>query len=286
MERALYNGVLSGLSADGRTFFYVNPLELHADEIRPDDPYHKAHRVEWFGCACCPPNLARLLASLGQYIYSEADDEIAIHLYVQSSADLRVAGKRVALRQETEYPWKGKVHLTIDPSAPLEFCLSLRLPGWCREADLLVNGKPAPAPLDDGYICLRRRWVRGDRVELRMPMPIERVHAHPNVRADSGRVALQRGPMVYCFESIDVGVPISSLILPRGNEFLAVYEKQLFGGTTSIQGEALTTSDAGWDQKLYRFSSDTLAPVHFKAVPYCVWGNRGATEMAVWLREG
>jgi DUF1680 family protein len=286
MERALYNAVLSGVSADGRGFFYVNPLELHADEIKPDDPYHKAHRVGWFGCACCPPNVARLLASLGQYVYSESENELAVHLYVQSSAELRVAGKTVGLRQETEYPWKGKIRLTLDPPGLVEFCLALRLPGWCREADLLVNGKSVPAPVESGYIILRRKWSRGDQIELRLLMPIERVHAHPNARANAGRVALQRGPMVYCVESIDVGVPISTLLLPRTSEFLAVYEKQLFGGTTSIQGEALVVSEAGWEQKLYRFGSETTAPTHFKAIPYAIWGNRGATEMAVWLREG
>ena len=285
MERALYNGVLSGVSADGRSFFYVNPLEMHADEVKPDDPYHKSHRVGWFGCACCPPNLARLLASLGQYIYSESDNEIAVHLYVQGGAELRVAGKAVQLRQETEYPWKGKIRIGVELPSPAEFCLSLRLPGWCREADLLLNGKPAPVPVEQGYICLRRRWSRGDRVELHLPMRIERVHGHPNVRANAGKIALQRGPIVYCVESIDVGVPVSSLILPRGGEFLAIYEKQLFGGTTTIQGEALTASEAGWDERLYRFESDALTSTHFKAIPYCVWGNRGATEMAVWLRE-
>ena len=149
-----------------------------------------------------------------------------------------------------------------------------------------MNRKAAPAPLEEGYIALRRKWSRGDQVELHLPMTIERIHAHPNVRANAGRVALQRGPIVYCVESIDVGVHISSLILPRGNEFLAVYEKQLFGGTTTIQGEALVSSEAGWEQKLYRSESEALAPAHFKAIPYCVWGKRGATEMAVWLREG
>jgi DUF1680 family protein len=285
MERALYNGVLSGVSADGRSFFYANPLELHADEIKPDDPYLKAHRVGWFGCACCPPNIARLLASVGQYIYSESDNEVAVHLYVQSTAHARVAGKEVIVRQETEYPWKGKTRISVEPKSPLEFCLSLRLPGWCREAGLLINGKIVPAPLENGYVCLRRKWARGDRVDLHFPMPIERIHAHPNVRANAGRVALQRGPIVYCVESIDVGVPVASLILPRGNDFLAVYEKQLFGGTTSIQGEALMASEAGWEQKLYRPGSDGMTPTHFKAIPYCVWGNRDATEMAVWLRE-
>jgi len=285
LERALYNGVLSGVSADGRSFFYVNPLEMHADEIAPDDPHHKSHRAGWFDCACCPPNIARLLASLGQYIYSESDHEIAVHLYVESSAEVRVAGKVVALRQETEYPWKGKIRISVEPPTAMDFCLSLRLPGWCREGGLFVNGKPASAALERGYICIRRKWSRGDRVELHLPMPIERIHAHPNVRANAGRAALQRGPIIYCVESIDVGVPVSSLLLPQDNEFLAIYEKQLFGGTTTIQGEAFMAIDAGWEQKLYGPGSGATAPTHFKAIPYGIWGNRNATEMAVWIRE-
>ncbi|MCI0744563.1 MAG: glycoside hydrolase family 127 protein [Verrucomicrobia subdivision 3 bacterium] len=285
MERALYNGVLSGVSMEGDTFFYVNPLEMHAEEVKPDDPYLKAHRMEWFGCACCPPNIARLLASLGQYIYSEGERDVAVHLYVQSHADCRVAGRHVRIRQESEYPWKGRIRITVEAQSGVEFCLRLRIPGWARSRDVAVNGKPTNGNLENGYLALRRKWERGDTVDLILPMPIERVRAHPNVRADFGRVALQRGPVVYCVESIDVGVPVSSLVLPRQSEFLAVYEKQLFGGTTTIRGEAAHATDGDWERELYRADAHALAPVPFKAVPYPVWGNRSATEMAVWLRE-
>jgi DUF1680 family protein len=285
MERALYNGVLGGISMDGSSFFYVNPLEMHAEEISPDDPYVKAHRVGWFGCACCPPNIARLLASFGQYIYSEAERELAIHLYVQSRADSTVAGRHVRIHQETEYPWKGRIRIQIEPHAGVEFALRLRIPGWARSHELALNGKSAGAEIENGYLTLRRRWERGDTIELVFPMPIERVHAHPNVRTNFGRVALQRGPIVYCVESIDVGVPVSSLVLPRSAEFLAIYEKQMFGGTTTIRGEAAHVMDSQWEKQLYGFGNPTMDPIPFKAVPYCVWGNRDATEMAVWLRE-
>lgn len=286
MERALYNGVLSGVSMDGKGFFYVNPLEMHAEEIAPDDPYLKAHRVGWFNCACCPPNIARLLASFGQYIYSETDRDIAIHLYVQSRTDCKVAGRHVRIRQETEYPWKGRIRLEVEPQSPVEFCLRLRVAGWARSHDLLLNGKLSGGDIENGYVTLRRRWERGDVVELILPMPVERVHAHPNVRNNFGRVALQRGPIVYCVESIDVGVPVSSLVLPRSQEFLAVYEKQMFGGTTTIRGEAAHVTESQWEKQLYGFGQPSMDLVPFKAVPYCVWGNRDATEMAVWLREG
>jgi uncharacterized protein len=223
IERALFNGVLSGVSMDGTRFFYVNPLEMHADEISPDDPYVKAHRVGWFGCACCPPNIARLLASFGQYIYSEADREVAVHLYVRGHADCTVAGRHVRLRQETEYPWKGRIRIEVEPQSPVEFSLRLRIPGWARSHELILNGKLLGAEIEHGYATLRRRWDRDDVVELILPMPIERVHAHPNVRNNFGRVALQRGPIIYCVESIDVGVPVSSVVLPRNQDFLAIY---------------------------------------------------------------
>jgi uncharacterized protein len=285
IERALFNGVLSGVSMDGTRFFYVNPLEMHADEISPDDPYVKAHRVGWFGCACCPPNIARLLASLGQYIYSEADREVAVHLYVRGHADCTVAGRHVRLRQETEYPWKGRIRIEVEPQSPVEFSLRLRIPGWARSHELILNGKSLGAEIEHGYATLRRRWDRDDVVELILPMPIERVHAHPNVRNNFGRVALQRGPIIYCVESIDVGVPVSSVVLPRNQEFLAIYEKQMFGGTTTIRGEAAHVADSQWERQLYGFGNPSMESIPFKAVPYAVWGNRDATEMAVWLRE-
>jgi len=285
IERALYNGVLSGVSMDGSRFFYVNPLEMHADEISPDDPYVKAHRVGWFGCACCPPNIARLLASFGQYIYSEADRELAVHLYVRGHADCTIAGRHVRVRQETEYPWKGRVRIEVEPQSPVEFSLRLRIPGWARSHELLLNGKSTGADIEHGYATLRRRWDRDDVIELILPMPIERVHAHPNVRNNFGRVALQRGPIIYCVESIDVGVPVSSVVLPRNQEFLAIYEKQMFGGTTTIRGEAAHVADSQWERQLYGFGNPSMESIPFKAVPYAVWGNRDATEMAVWLRE-
>ena len=148
-----------------------------------------------------------------------------------------------------------------------------------------MNGKSTSADVEHGYATLRRRWDRDDVVELILPMPIERVHAHPNVRNNFGRVALERGPIVYCVESIDVGVPVSSVVLPRSQEFLAVYEKQMFGGTTTIRGEAAHVADSQWERQLYGFGSPSMEPIPFKAVPYAVWGNRDATEMAVWLRE-
>ena len=203
MERALYNGVLSGVSLDGTQFFYENPLASMGSH----------HRQDWFGCACCPPNLARLLASLGQYVYSHSETDLAVHLYVQSQTELAVAGQAVTLSQMTEYPWQGQVTLSVSPAAPAKFRLRLRLPSWCRTPELSLNGIAVALEIVRGYAVLEREWLTGDTVTLSLPMPVERVYASPQVAADLGRTALQRGPIVYCLESTDNGPDLDSLAL-------------------------------------------------------------------------
>ena len=202
MERALYNNVLSGMSLDGTKFFYVNPLELIPAVAKRRYECHlvKTQRVGWFGCACCPPNVARLLASLGEYVASQRPDGLALHLYAECDLRFAVAGVGVRLAVRTDYPWTEAVALEVQPESPQEFTLHLRVPGWCRGARLAVNGAAhALAPVD-GYAALRRVWRAGDRVELTLPLPVERVRADPRVATVAGCVALQRGPVVYCLE--------------------------------------------------------------------------------------
>jgi hypothetical protein len=255
LERALYNGVLSGISLDGRSFFYANPLASAGN----------THRKEWFGCACCPPNIARLLTSLGQYVYGQGQDEALVHLYVGGAASFRLGGREIRLRQQTRYPWDGVVRVGIDLDAPAEFTLSLRLPGWCPTPTLHVNGAPLDlaAVEDRGYARLRRVWSAGDLVELELPMPIERVYAHPAVAANRGRVALQRGPVVYCLEQADNATPLESLALPRDAALRAEEAPDLLGGVVVIKSEAHPLT----------------------AVPYYAWDNRAPGAMQVWLRE-
>ena len=277
MERVLYNGALSGVSLDGEKFFYVNPLASRGDH----------HRQAWYDCACCPPNIARLLASLGQYIYSSGADEVAVHLYVQGWAQMEVAGQPLTLRQETRYPWDGQIEIRLEPPAPAEFALKLRLPGWCREARLNVNGEPvAVAPLlANGYIALRRQWQTGDTVRLELKMPVERVYAHPQVGQDVGAVALQRGPLVYCLEQVDQAEPVQGLRLPASAALDSHFEPGLLGGVVVISGEALAVDDADWDGQLYRAQAPGLRPARLKAIPYCAWDNREPGAMQVWLPE-
>ncbi len=274
MERALYNGVLSGVSLDGTKFFYENPLASLGQH----------HRQEWFGCACCPPNLARLLASFGSYVYSQGDSDLAVHLYVQGHADLSVSGAPVTISQQTEYPWNGKVALTITSDAPACFGLRLRLPGWCREPRLSLNGEAVTPEMVRGYAVLDREWQTGDALTLELPMPVERVRAHPNLRQDNGRVALQRGPVVYCLEAADNGTGLDSLSLLR-NTVLETATAETLPGMTVLRGQAQRLSTEGWNGSLYRMDAPPPVTVPITAVPYFAWDNRAPGEMRVWLRE-
>jgi DUF1680 family protein len=276
MERALYNGVLSGVSLDGTKFFYDNPLASVG----------KHHRQDWFGCACCPPNIARLLASFGQYAYSQSATDLAVHLYVQSHAALTVAGQSVTLSQTTDYPWDGTVLLTVSPEQPASFRLRLRLPEWCRAPHLSINGKSITPTVEHGYAILERLWVAGDTLTLDLPMPVERVSAHPKVHQNRGRVALQRGPVVYCLESADNGEDLDALSLPRTAALEPEFEAELLGGVTVLRGQFEKLSEAAWDGTLYQREAPTLETTRVTAVPYFAWDNRDAGEMRVWVREG
>jgi DUF1680 family protein len=275
MERALYNGILSGVSLDGERFFYVNPLASHGSH----------RRQEWFGVACCPPNLARLLASLGQYVYSQSATDIAVHLFIQGSGSFTIGGRSVMLKQETRYPWDGRVSFAIQAPAPTEFALKLRIPGWCREATAEINGTAVPLVVERGYASLSRIWGDSDVVELRLAMPVERVFADPRVEADLGRFAIQRGPIVFCLESADNPYPLNRLTVARDGALESRFEDELLGGVVTIDGigflEAAGDSTCG----LYRSTPPELEPIRFKAIPYSVWENREPGEMLVWVRE-
>ncbi len=276
MERALYNGAASGLSLAGDRFFYENPLESHGDH----------HRWEWHVCPCCPPNIARLVASLGRYLCSSSDTEAAIHLYASSVTRLALGGRKVTLRQETEYPWEGTVAVHVEADAPGRFVLKLRVPGWCRAWSATVNGAALDRPtVERGYLRIEREWKSGDVVRLQLAMPVERVYANPRVAEDAGRVALMRGPIVYCLEAADNSVPLHRIALPRTAKLEARYDAGLLGGVGTVVGEAMAASEEGWDASLYRTDRPPPVPVRVAAVPYCVWDNRTPGAMAVWLRE-
>ena len=277
LESALYNSVLGGISLDGKTFFYANPLASQGMH----------HRQEWFEVSCCPPNIARLLASLGEYIYAANETDIAVHLYIQSTARLNVGGCAVTLRQETTYPWNGAITLRIEMAESATFGLKLRLPGWCHHASLRVNGEAfdLAGHVERGYVRVERHWQAGDAVALELAMPVERMYAHPGVRQDVGCVALKRGPLVYCMEGVDHPVPLHRIILPEDADLASSFQAEMLDGVIIIHAQALMEDDADWGRTLYRSQSPRWLPAAITAIPYYAWDNRQPGEMRIWFRR-
>ncbi len=277
LERVLYNGILGGTSLEGDAYFYENPLEGGRER----------RRWPWHPCPCCPPMFLKAVAALPGYIYAVGEDRLVVNLYAGSRAQVDLAGTRVRVRQTTRYPWEGGVRLEIAPEAPAEFGLSLRIPGWSRGATIAVNGAAVPAPVEDGYATLRRTWQAGDVVELTLPMAPTRIVAHPAVEAARGRVALLRGPVVYCFEGLDNGGEARNLVLPPDSPLTAEYHADLLGGVTVLraEGEALHATDRGAGLYLPAEERGTGARRTLTAVPYYANANRAASPMVVWIPE-
>jgi DUF1680 family protein len=271
LEREAYNGLLSGVSQTGDRFFYVNPLGSKGCH----------HRVRWFDCSCCPTNIVRYIPGIGERVYAHRDNAIWTVLYLGNRATIDLKDGKVELVEETNYPWDGKIRITVKPERAFRFGLHLRIPYWSKElpADAAtVNGKQVPVAPARGYLTIDRVWQPGDVVNLVLPMRVECVYAAPQVKADAGRVALQRGPIVYCLEGVDNGGHVRNLCLLRDSELTAHFEKDLLGGVTVVRGEALAVS-RGKDGALITH------PVPFQAVPYSTWDNRQPGEMVVWLPE-
>ncbi len=277
LERALYNGMLAGVSLDGKRYFYVNPVESLGNH----------HRQEWFGCACCPPNVTRTLAALGGYAYATSADTIWVNLYIGGSVRTQVAGSPVALDVRTDYPWDGKVQITVtltDKRArSKEFGLRLRIPGWCQQATFAVNGrKGTKLDTDRGYLVLRRRWQTGDSVELSLDMPVVRMEAHPAVKEDLGHVALQRGPIVYCIEQADQKARVTDIALPMTSSITIEKKPKLLGGVVVLKTEGVVSDTSPWGHALYRPVAQPQT-VKLTAIPYYAWDNREPGPMRVWL---
>lgn len=285
-ELALYNGVLSGISLDGKRYFYVNPLAVWPDaaEKRHDMKHVETERLGWFGCACCPPNASRLLASVGNYIYSADEARLAVHQYIASNTRISVAGCDILVVQDGNYIRDGQVSIKVETAAPAQFELLLRMPGWAKSSRISINGEPAEAPCLDGYLSLSRVWRSGDLVELAFPTEVRRMQANPLVREDAGKVAVARGPLVYCIEECDNGPVLSDIELEHDPQFVVVHDPELLGGIPTVCGKA-RRSAADWGDQLYREARFDTIPVEIRAVPYYGWNNRGKGEMLVWMRQ-
>jgi DUF1680 family protein len=307
MERTLYNGLVSGVALDGKTFFYPNPLESNGQHARQ----------EWFGVACCPGNITRFMPSVPGYLYATRGDSVYVNLFAAGTARVDLPGGALQIAQQTRYPWDGAVKMTVTPAAPREFAIHVRIPGWARNevvpsdlyrflsigsdpnaktakserrADsavsafgsdptpaIAVNGRQVPMTLDKGYVVINRRWSTGDTIDLNLPMPVRRVVSHDQVIADRDRVALQRGPIVFAAEWPDnPNGRVRNIVLPDGQALLAEFRPNLLGGVEIIRGRAvgLTLDANGAVQR---------ADQPFIAIPYSTWANRGRGQMAVWL---
>ncbi|HQE25279.1 MAG TPA: glycoside hydrolase family 127 protein [Candidatus Atribacteria bacterium] len=274
MELALYNGVLSGISIDGKEYFYVNPLA--------DRGGHRRQR--WFACACCPPNIARTITSIPGYIYSISQEGIWVNLYASNVSEFDINGSKVAIEEKTDYPWEGLVEFKVD--ADSSFSIFLRKPEWSREFSLNVNGERFEPALEKGYMVINRRWQKGDTVTLDLHMRPEFLESHPGVKDNVGRVAIRRGPVVYCVEAEDnPGVDVWDLEIPKDTKISKEYRDTL-GGIVAIKGGGYINEPGAWE-KLYLSLEEAnrlKKEIEFAAIPYYAWANRTPGPMEVWIK--
>jgi len=278
LERALYNGAMAGVSLDGFHFFYDNPLSSMGQH----------EREKWFGCACCPGNVTRFVASVPKYMYATANDEIFVNLYIASTSEIALSDNKITLKQETDMPWDGKVALTVSPEKEGKFTLKLRIPGWAHgepvptdlysymdkggNYSVAVNGKAVKGKLTKGYVVVNRTWKAGDVVEINLPMDVHRTVANPKVPADVGLVEIERGPIVYCIEGVDNGDTVFDKYIDANQTFTTEWKPELLKGVTVIKGKATKVALDG-----------TETEVDLTAIPYSTWCNRGPDHMEVWM---
>jgi len=271
VERLLYNGAISGISLDGSGFFYVNPLASRGNH----------HRQPWYGCACCPTNVVRFVASLGQYVYGAmADGEgVCVLQYVGGTGTVPLKNGKVQLVQNTSYPWDGAVTIVVEPNVTDEFTVRLRIPGWCEDATVAVNGEDVNATPKDGFVSLRRAWKAGDTITLNFPMSVRQVASDPNIEENVGRLAIMRGPMVYCLEDMDNSCAVDQVAVPDDAKFETEFRSGLLGGVTvlKVKGrqQGVVETDDGFRME--------CGEVALTAIPYYAWDNREPGQMVVWI---
>jgi len=283
LERTLYNGLISGVSLDGNGFFYPNPLESIGQH----------QRQPWFGCACCPSNIARFIPSVPGYIYAVHNKDLYVNLFMSNNSEIKVEDKTVGLKQTTNYPWSGDIQIEVTPKKKQDFNLKIRVPGWVNgqvvPSDLYsytdkkklsysvkVNGQPVESQLTNGYFTISRTWVKGDKVEIHFDMEPRTVKAHPLVEADRGKVAIERGPVVYCAEWPDNDFSVRSAILPQKPVFTVENKPELLYGLNMIHTDAQILS-------YNAIGIIEVKDVKLNMIPYYAWAHRGSGEMTVWL---
>jgi DUF1680 family protein len=287
LEKTLFNSIISGMALDGESFFYVNPLEALPRASQKDRRmgHVQIERQKWFGCACCPPNLARIITSLGSYIHSVNAGTVYTHLYMGSEARLSQPGEGLTINMKSQYPWEGQVDISFGLPKKAAFTYALRIPSWCLSFRLSLNDSDAVYVMGDGYALITREWRDGDRLRLSLDMPVCLMEANPHVRDNQGKLALMRGPLVYCLEEKDNGTELYKLHGGMPKDFNIQYEDQLLGGVKVISFTGKKEKD--WrDQSLYRVRGEVeYEDRELKFIPYYAWANRGGGEMTVWFNK-
>ena len=286
LELVLYNSVLSTISLDGKKFFYTNPLRLLND--MPFELRWSRKREPYISCFCCPPNIVRTIAQVGNYAYNTSKEGIWINLYGSNTLDTELSdGSRIKLRQQTDYPWDGLIRITIEDVPTSELSVFLRIPGWANSASVSVNGTLMERNLKAGqYFQIKRKWSAGNLIELILPIPVQLIEANPLAEEIRNQVAIRRGPIVYCLESINLpeGVEIMNVAIPSQIKLRSNFREELLGGITVLEGKAHVLAGSDWGQTLYReIENQDPKAVDIRLIPYYAWGNRGKSEMTVWM---
>jgi hypothetical protein len=291
LEKSLYNGLISGVGMDGKSFFYTNAMQIK-DNVQHKDM--EATRSGWFTCSCCPTNITRLVPSIPGYAYAQKDNSVFVNLFVSSDATLKVGNKPVQIIQKNNYPWEGDLNFNIVPKTPVAFNLMIRIPGWAQnqampsdlysfsdpsgaKTEITINGKAVDYPLENGYAVLKRTWKKGDVVSVKLPMEVRRVVANNKIKDDIGKVALQRGPIIFCGEWPDNNGKVSNIIIPDNASFTTRFRGDLLNGVTVLESELPAVK--------VDTSTNVVSTVKqpFTAIPYYAWAHRGKGEMMVWF---
>lgn len=288
VERALYNTVLSGIAIDGKSFFYVNPLEVWPDNCMPhtSKEHVKPSRQKWFPVACCPPNISRTLASLGQYLYFQEKNKLYVNLFVSNEAKVTLNQSEFNLELKTKFPFENKIELNIKACESKKAAVYVRVPGYARNYHVLINGKLyEEMRIEKGYAVIEKVFHE-DKLVIKFESPAEYVRANPKVRADSGKTAIIKGPLVYCLEEIDNGGNLASIYADTRQKLVESYDEEMLDGVLVVSGKGKRLKSTGWaGNELYKTMKPVLEDIIFKAIPYCFWCNRQPGEMAVWLKE-
>lgn len=289
IEHILYNNIIGSMSLDGRSYFYVNPLEVipKACEKRWDTQHVKVPRQRWFGCACCPPNVARLLASIGRYLYAYSENELYVNLYMSSEYEVDIRKNKVKIILNSDYPFGDNVSLKINVKNPLSFDLKLRIPKWCVEYKVFVNGKEENNhKKEKGYVVINKTWKNNDEIFLNLITLPRRVKSHPRVKDNIGKVAIMKGPILFCLEEIDNGSNLHELFISKDSRLEIKFEEEILNGLYVVYADGYRVDEEDFGKELYREDYEyKLLPVKLKFIPYYAWANRGKNEMRVWINE-